>query len=216
MAFTAVPIGPCWGIDCSAKLSPALAKQVLTTPLPNWQAIKFIFRYVSLSQPYYKVDIDAEERDAILACDVPLLLVQHVRYPGWIANAVNGTNQGNVAAEHAASVGYPAGAMLFVDLEGVGDVGGPVDEYVTTWAYAVQAVGFVPGLYQGYSCGIDPGTLAQHTEFGGFWSDFGDRKNPLNFVCKQYPQVMHCGIGVDPDQCYPDTLGRTLVGMKAS
>lgn len=177
------------------------------------QPISFIFRYVSLYAPLRGGDIDPVERDAILACEVPLLLVQHVNYPGWTATAVNGTQHGNAAGQDATQVGYPSGAMLFVDLEGVKNLGGSVDEYITCWAYAVQAYGFVPGLYQGYSCGIDPGVLAQHTEYGGFWSDFGQRTNPIGFMCKQRPQISHCGIGIDPDQCYPDSLNRSLVGM---
>lgn len=218
MSFQAVKIPDGWGCDCSAKLSPALAKQVLTTPMAvngGAQPIGFIFRYVSLYAPTRPGDIDPVERDAILASETPLLLVQHVNYPGWTATAVNGTQHGNAAGADATAVGYPAGCHLFVDLEGVKNLGGSVDEYITTWAYAVQAFGYVPGLYQGYSCGIDPGVLAQHTEYGGFWSDFGARVNPIGFMCKQYAQISHCGIGIDPDTCKADTLGRQLVGMTA-
>ena len=189
---------------------------MVQTPMPNGQKVSFVFRYVSLDPVLKPGDITPNERDSIIGAGVPLLLVQHCRYPGWIANAVNGTQNGNAAGLDAQAVGYPPGAMLFVDLEGVGDVGGPVDEYITAWAYAVQAYGFKPGLYQGYSCGIAPAVLAQHIEYGGFWSDFGDRQNPVGFVCKQFAQVMHCGMPVDPDKCYADSLGRTLVGMAAA
>lgn len=205
-----IPSG--WGFDASCKLT-GIAEKCVATPLPNGQRIGFVFRYVSLSSPYYKVDIDTVERDEILSTGATLLLVQHVRLPSWIATAALGAQQGNVAGEHAKSIGYPDGAMLFVDLEGVGDVGGPVDEYITSWAYSVQAYNLIPCLYQGYACGIDPLTLSQHTEYGGFWSDFGPRTNPVGFMCKQHPQVSHCGIGVDPDECFADSLGRTLVGM---
>lgn len=216
MSFTAVPVGPGWGFDASVKLT-GIAEKCVATPLPNGQ-VSFIFRYVSLSQPFYKVDIDPAERDEILATGATLLLVQHVAYPFWQASAALGAQHGNIAGLHAQSIEYPAGAMLFVDMEGIANTGGPVDEYLTAWAYAVQGFGITPCMYDGYACGIDPSTLAQHIELGGFWSDFGSRVPPpgVGFMCKQFPEVSHCGIPAGPDQCYPDSLGRTLVGMRAA
>ena len=207
-------MGPGWGADLSVKLTSSQAKSVVNTPMPNGQAIKFLFRYVSLSAPLRAGDIDPGERDSILGTGIPLILVQHVEYPSWIASAANGTEHGNAAGEDAKQIQYPAGAHVFLDLEGVKNVGGPVDEYVTCWAYAVQAYGFSPALYVGYACGITPDILAQHTEFTGFWSDFGPRTLPSpGFMCKQFAQVMHCNVPVDPDKCYADMLGRTLIGM---
>jgi len=215
VAYVAKSIGPGWGFDCSQKLSPAQVKSMVATPLPNGQKVSFIFRYVSLNPTLWPGDIDPIERDSILGQGVPLLLVQHVNYPGWTASGWNGAAHGNQAGLNAKQIDYPAGAMIFVDMEGIADSGGPVYEYLQAWAEAVAGFGYVPAMYQGYACGMTPDLLAQHTEIGGWWSDFGARPNPtgVGFMCKQFAQVMHCNVPVDPDKCYADMLGRTLVGM---
>jgi len=78
--------------------------------------------------------------------------VQHVRNPGWSPNAPLGQQDGQNAASNAQDVGFPVGVNVWCDLEGVGNSVSPQDviDYCQAWYTAVNAAGFVPGIYVGF------------------------------------------------------------------
>lgn len=205
-----MPLPECWGVDTSAKLTEVGAS-ALAAAKYSGNSLRFIWRYVSLGQPKQS-DITDEEIAAILP-HLALMLVQHVRLPGWTASRDLGALDGEAAAHHALSVGYAPGCSLAMDLEGCKVVGQPVIDHCLAWAGAVRSAGFSPVLYVGYASGLSPVALGA-LPFDCFWSDYGQRQvAPMGFACKQFAQTTIAGILVDPDHAYPDTRAATLVAM---
>lgn len=201
----------CYGVDTNTVLTAQKAKALAINTVLS-KPIKFVFRYVSLSAPFGRGDITVAERDAILGAGLALGLVQHVNWPGWVANAANGAQHGEAAVAHAQSIGYPQACAIGLDMEGVADSGQPVLDYVIAWAAAVHAAGYTVLLYNGYACGLTPDQLAQLKKdghVGAFWKDFGPRKPPTGYAFSlvQMTQQTMVGQPCDPDHYVgPDTI----------
>jgi hypothetical protein len=112
---------------------------------------KFCLRYLSLASQSSQ-DLTTQEATDILNAGLALMPVQHVRKPGWSPNAPLGQQDGQNAVSNAQDVGFPAGVNVWCDLEGVGNSVAPQDviDYCQAWYTAVNAAGFVPGIYVGY------------------------------------------------------------------
>lgn len=215
MSSNLIELPECWGCDTAWKIGAEAAKNLTRAPLPNGNPIKFIFRYVSLGSPS-PGDITPQERDAILSSGLYLLLVQHVQFPGWTATVSNGQAHGEAAAGHAESVGYPPGAHLALDMEGLGNNGFTVADSIAAWCKPVIDAGFLPLLYVGYACGLTPKALYDLPDVHRYWKDAGPRSvDTRGFCCIQYPEVTVAGIRIDPDKHQADHLGGTLMGMSS-
>lgn len=209
VVLEARPIGACWGFDTTARLDLAACARVKASVLPGGNPCAFVLRYVSLSTPNLIYDIGPTERDAIALSGLYMGLVQHVEYPSWHADALVGAQHGKAAALHARLVGYPAGADLFVDMEGVGNPSTDAETYLAEWLKPVQDAGFNTSggcQYEGYDDGIltmpRRMVLYQKGVVRKVWSDYGHRE-PLpgvGFVCVQHPSIMFAGIEIDPDE----------------
>lgn len=217
MGFAAQAVGVSCGVDTIAVFTAPMAQRMKASMWGKF-VIAFVIRYVSLTAPFALSDITIAERDRILAENLLLGLVQHVERPSWQANAGNGTSHGQAAAAHAKAVEYPAGCHLGLDMEGLGDQGAPVLEYVRAWAKEVHAAGYLVAMYEGYDDGL---TMAQRQQLHDegtvdlFWSDYGPRVDPpgIGFAMHQHPQTMLAGVEVDPDTAAPDMLGRQFMAM---
>ena len=218
----AIPLPDCWGVDTNAKLTAATAKALasntMTVPGHAPAPVAFVWRYVFFGSPR-PGDIDKAERDIILAAGLALLLVQHVRNPGWVASGDTGEADGRVAAANAIKADYPAGVglSLAMDLEGVRNSGQPVFEHCKRWGQAVRDGGFSPVLYVGYAAGLTPAQLYQIPTIDRYWSDYGPRAvDRRGFCCKQYAQqTSTAGFFIDPDHAFPDALGGALTALAA-
>lgn len=210
MSFVAQPIPAGWGADTIHTFS---ARDVAMLKAGQYQghAMTFLWRYGS--------DVSIVERDAILPV-MPMVLVEHVQRPGWqTGGALGGKAAGERDVYHADRLEYPKGAHLCFDLEGVGDQGVSVEEYIMARCAVVRAAGYLPAAYEGYDDGL---TMVLRLAISGpdgvdvWWSDFGHRTPPpgIGFVCTQHPQTVVAGIQIDPDECHGfDLRGRQLVGM---
>jgi hypothetical protein len=226
MAFVAQALGTSTGCDTIAVFSDVMLDHMKAAvwpaaPAPTSSPILFLLRYVSLSQPFSLADITVPERDRVLAKGFLLGLVQHVERPSWQANPAVGTQHGATAAAHAKAVEYPTGCHIGVDMEGLGDQGAPVMEYIQAWAKEVHAVGFLVAMYEGYDDGLTMAMRQQLADDGTvdvFWSDYGPRADPpgIGFAMKQHPQCMVGGVQVDPDTAAPDLRGRQFIAMGIS
>lgn len=207
IAVTVAAAPDCVIVDTSWKLTAA---SITALAAATWegQPIKGIVRYVSIHDES-KQDIDAEELATIIGAGLGCMLVQHVRYPGWQATASQGQADGLAAGANAKGAGYPMGANLWLDLEGVANVGAEVIDYVNAWATAVAAQGFIPSLYVGYSCGLTPQQLYESLpDIHAYWSDAGPRDvERRGFCMKQHTQTALGGVQVDPDTVTADKLG---------
>ena len=202
-------------VDTNTKLTAA-DLTLLAGSRWNGQLVQGVVRYVSIHAEAHG-DIDAAEIQAALSAGLGVMLVQHVRYPGWTATEAQGAIDGAAAAANARAAGYLPGCHLWLDLEGVANVGDEVIAYVNAWASAVVAAGFLAGLYVGYSCGLTPKQLYESLpDIHAYWSDFGQRSvERRGFCMKQHPQCLVAGIQVDPDEVMADALGGRPMWMVA-
>lgn len=218
----AVPLGRSVGCDTDAKLT-ATSARAIRAATHNGAPIEFVARYVGISSEG-KGDLDPEETSAILAAGLLLLVVQHVRMPGWTASGQLGALDGGFAARNAVLAGYPPGMLdadgralsLVLDLEGVRNSGADVADHCNEWARVVRGVGYSPVLYVGYACGLTPAELYALPGFDRYWSDAGPRSvTTRSFAMKQGPTVNAGGVRVDIDVAGPDELGGTLTALGA-
>ena len=135
---------------------------------------RFCVRYVR-RQTKHAHDLTAAEANTILDAGLALMAVQHVESEeGWVPTLEKGASNGANAAEHVTTVGMPSGVTVWCDLEGVA-VGTPaqdVIDYCNRWHSVVAGAGFVPGLYVGFHCGLNPNQLYRSLRFTHYWSSY--------------------------------------------
>jgi hypothetical protein len=133
------------GWDTNTKVSKPFAKAQFA------KGYRFCFRYLSRATKQGSNDLSAAEAAIILGAGLALGAVQHVAPEGWVATAALGTTNGKNAAANAASVGLPGGMNIWVDLEGVSSASSHQDviAYCNNWFDAVEAAGYVSGIYVG-------------------------------------------------------------------
>jgi Domain of unknown function (DUF1906) len=189
--------------DSSTPLGPSVCAAVKAAGVVG------VMRYVPLPGNAASRDITAGELNVIGEAGLELLLVQHVRRPPWLPGKCDGYSDGVVARGSAVNAGYPAGAHIFLDLEGaMGDAEG-VTGYVGDWAKAVRLGGQYPaGLYVGYNAVLTPAQLYALPGFDCYWSDAGHRKVATRGVAimQGTPMVLG-GVQFDADDMAPDLLG---------
>jgi len=210
--FMPIAITRGWMFDTSWRFSAAGAASLLAAPYPGTPKVG-LWRYVSLGAPS-PADITTQERDLTFAAGWGSLgLVQHVERPSWIATPQNGQQHGAAAVFHAQLIGYPLGCHITPDMEGLGDSGAPVQQYLEGWAKEVNGAGYLTLPYDGYDDGM-PDAVKLALVSGGFvrptdwWSDYGPRRLPpgLSWVGKQHSQTTVGGVVVDPDEVLVDNV----------
>lgn len=156
-----------FGFDCNTIVRPADAATFVAT------GYKFAIRYVPRvgALPH---DITAVELRMLLNAGLGVMLVQHVERdapPWWSPTEAKGMAYGERAAEYAASIGYPKGATLWLDLEGTVPTTDPeiVIRYANAWFGKVTAAGFQPGVYVGYGAILTPTQLYRRLKFQRYW-----------------------------------------------
>lgn len=138
------------------------------------QGYTFCLRYVSRGSVGRQGDLTAGEAADILAAGLALMPVQQPADAGWLPTAARGNIYGRNAAAAARAIGIPAGVTVWLDLDGVASDSTEQDvlEYCASWYEAVEAAGYLPGLYVGERCGLDdaePGAVP----FQCFWKSPG-------------------------------------------
>jgi Domain of unknown function (DUF1906) len=208
------PATPGKGFDSSTKLT-----------LPQAQALhaagySFVCRYVRLPNNTAAADIDARELAMLASVGFEVLLVQHVRDPGavgWNPANHSGTEDGMTAATHARLAGYPAGAHIFVDLEGIAGTAAATKLYAEAWAAAVRSSGYLAGCYVGYRVPLDALGLWLLHGINSYWSDAGHRR-VANRGCaiNQGDKLTIAGADIDEDVLTIDLLGETPIAAVAN
>jgi Domain of unknown function (DUF1906) len=204
MTIIARPASPGTGFDCSVKPTPAQARALKAMDHT------LVGRYVPLPANNAANDIDAAELIMLTDLGFEVLLVQHVRTPPWDPRAHSGTIDAAVACEHALDAGYPLGAHLYLDLEGLvatADVAG-AKLFVESWATRVLADGFKAGLYVGYDLPLSPTDLWLLHGINTYWTDAAHH-HVANRGCAivQGRELTVRGVRIDEDTIAPDMLG---------
>jgi hypothetical protein len=176
-----------------------------------------IIRYVPHVGSTGALDIDSQELGAILDGGLALMLVQHVRAPGWDPASFSGTADAARAVEFARNAGYSEGAHLFVDLEGISGTGSATKKFAEDWASRVRAGGYLAGAYVGYAVPLTAQELYLLHGINTYWSDLGPRHVATRgFAMKQHATISLNGIPYDPDTIQRDARGETPIWMTSA
>jgi hypothetical protein len=203
---------PCNLVDTDEKLAPNILKQEAALRYAG------VVRYVPLPSNGAKQDIDAVELQAILDSGLALLLVQHVRRPGWNPAQCSGKIDAQLAIQTAEAAGYLPGGHIFLDLEGIAGTAQDTKAFAEDWAATIVNGGYCAGCYVGYEVPLNAVQLYNLHDFHSYWSDAGQRSVATRgFAMKQLsPEVTIEGVGFDPDTLQADALGDTPFWMTAS
>jgi hypothetical protein len=192
------------GFDSDTVVTAAVAQQFFG------EGYKFCLRYLSLGQQSLE-DLSAEEAMDILNSGLALMPVQHVRKPGWSPSQALGQQDGGQAVANAQLAGFPPGVNIWCDLEGV--IGGAsaqdVTDHCNAWFDAVNAAGFIPGLYVGADA-ILTGQQLFSLSFQHYWrsqSRVPDIPGRGYQLLQLFPAITANGIGIDVDIAQNDEKG---------
>jgi Domain of unknown function (DUF1906) len=172
-------------------------------------------RYLSLQDGQKPGDLSAAEAGIIHRAGMAIVPVQHVMRPGWNPTPALGTLYGTRAAANAASIGVPPGVTIWLDMEGCDIPGdGMFVRYCNSWASPVRALGYEPGIYVGYGCGMSSFDLYYHLTFKRYWRS-GSHSVP-NVDVRGYTiqQTIGgetlAGVEFDRDVVSADAMGETF------
>jgi len=213
MTLRACAAPPGLVIDCDQRLTDAQLDKLLLAEY-HGEKVQGIGRYIGMEQNGAG-DCDAAEAQRITSRGFGLWLIQHCPFPGWSPSVGQGYARGNWAVRNAQAIGYPSGAHLELDLEGVapGTLAGAVADYCNTWVTRATA-GDYPGLlYVGFDPILDAQELYGLPDFHAYCSDWGPRAVAKRGFCMRQIEAdaVIGGIKCDVGRCYPDQLGGTLL-----
>lgn len=171
----------------------------------------FCIRYIPRTEKLIAGNLTYSEALDILNAGLALMVVQHVAHPGWKPSAALGAAYGSYAATYVQQfVGLPAGVNIWCDLEGVakGTSAGNVIAYCQEWYNAVEAAGYIPGIYIGYDVVLSPVQLYQDLPFQHYWRAYnGPHVATRSYQLIQKTMVSVSGIPIGPDIIQSDNLG---------
>lgn len=160
-------------------------------------------RYVGIHGPAPE-DIDGAEVDDHMAVGLGLMLVQHVRDPGWLPSAQTGQFDGEVAGKLAKACGYMAGGSLWDDLEGIGPLGhgdpSATIRYANTKFDAVRAEGYPQGEYIGFDVPLTSAELYHALKARAYWRSFSNVPDvsTRGYAMRQLVETQSMSIGGVP------------------
>jgi hypothetical protein len=195
------------GFDTDTHVTSAAARQFRA------DGFRFCLRYLALGSGQGHGDLSNAEANDILDAGLALMPVQHVRNPGWQATGASGTSTGRNAADNARDVGFHPGVNVWMDLEGVSanSIRADVEAYCNNWFAQVEAAGYVPGIYVGFSAGLNGQQLGQ-LRFEHYWKAGGNipqiqgRGYQMIQTIGNPPEHLH-HIEIDRDRTQADQQG---------
>jgi hypothetical protein len=193
------------GFDINTTVSAANAKIFKNA------GYDFCIRYIPRTVALAAGNLTNAEAADIVNAGLSLMAVQHVALPGWAPTAALGTAYGSYAAEYCSQiVGLAKGINVWCDLEGVapGTNSADVIAYCQAWYNAVNAAGYIPGIYVGYDTMLSPEQLYHSLSFRHYWRAYnGPQVAVRGFQLIQKPQVKVNGFYIDPNITQSDNLG---------
>lgn len=192
-------------------------------PLSGAQAGEFVKagylacgRYLPRTPALMKGNLTALEIQILLTAGLSIFAVQHCPEPGWVPSAALGTLYGGYAAGYAKAIGLPPGMILWDDLEMVVDAtpAWAVIDYCNAWYAAVNAAGYIPGLYVGYGAILSPEALYMKLPFKHYWRAYnGPEVSIRGFQIVQETQQTLNEIAFDPNRTQLDELGDSAIWL---
>jgi hypothetical protein len=199
------------GFDLNQPLSTAHAAEFKAA------GYDFVVRYIPRKATSIEGNLTVSEISAILAGGLCLMAVQHVAMPGWEPSIELGQEYGQAAASYCTNIGLPKGLNIWLDLEEVApneDVIG----YCKAWFIAVNAAGYVPGIYIGYNPGITGEQAYADLPFRHYWRAYNADVvvATRGYQILQHPQKALNGIEFDPNTIQADLLGDLPIWLSPS
>jgi len=172
---------------------------------------RFCVRYVSRG-PEASTDLSAQEATEILNAGLALMPVQHVRAEGWTPSESLGEQDGTQAGSNASAVGFRPGVNVWCDVEGVSSSTDAqnVINYCNAWFDAVEAAGYLPGLYVGANAILTDQQLFAELSFQHYWRSQSNVPNVAHRgyqLIQLWPTTTVNGIGIDMDVTQDDFKG---------
>jgi hypothetical protein len=135
-----------------------------------------------------------------------------VAQAGWKATAALGTQYGKRAAGNAKQASLPAGMNLWLDLEGVSNASSAQDviDYCNNWFDAVQAAGYVSGLYVGDRAILTGEELYLRLKTRHYWKS---GSTVPDIPHRGYQMVQYIGEDLDRDVTATDRLGGAVLWL---
>jgi hypothetical protein len=180
----------------------------------------FCIRYIPRTAALVAGNLTNAEAVDILNAGLALMAVQHVSLPGWEPTADLGTAYGTYAATYASEVvGLPQGINIWCDLEEVanGTAAQDVIDYCQGWYTAVDAAGYVPGLYVGWGIVLTDAQLYNNLSFQHYWRAYnGQPVASRGFQLIQKTERTVDGITIDPDVTQVDNMGDVVLWLSTN
>ncbi|MGO4885472.1 MAG: DUF1906 domain-containing protein [Bryobacteraceae bacterium] len=192
------------GFDSDTIITAAVAQPFFAA------GYRFCVRYLSLGTQA-PGDLSAAEALNILNSGLALMPVQHVRNVNWSPSQALGQQDGGHAVANAQSIGFPPGVSVWCDLEGVaaGTPASNVTDHCTAWFTAVNAAGYIPGLYVGANA-ILTGQQLFDLPFQHYWRSLSRVPDiPVRGyqLLQLSPSITANRIGIDVDIAQTDNQG---------
>jgi len=197
MPYVTKPMPQCSIVDTNAKLTAAIVAPLTAAGYAG------VARYVPLPNNNAGSDIDAVELSALVEGGLGVILVQHVRLPGWNPAQCSGAADAATAIKYAKAAGYLAQGHIFLDLEGIGGTAAATLQYANDWANAVAAANYQAGCYVGFDVPLSAQQLYEDLKnINSYWSAEGDYSVAVRgFAIRQHATVEVQGIGRRPGLC---------------
>jgi hypothetical protein len=186
--------------------------------------IRYVPRTAALAAST-KTNLTHTEGLAILNAGLALMVVQHTREEGWSPDSALGTADGSYAVTYASQVaGLPQGVNIWCDLEVVAAHTDAADVigYCQAWYNAVNAGGYLPGLYVGYGIVLTAEQLYSALSFKHYWSAYNAE---IGIAHRGYQLIQHDALKLstvtpdtphntfDPNTIQTDQLGGTPIWL---
>ena len=201
MRVTSVPLGA-KGFDTVEPLTNASAASLRA------EGATYVVRYLG--------GITGDEANAILGAGLGLQLVTYSGAVGWMPSAELGESQGQEDLVHLGALGVPAGALVWIDLEGAG---ADPTSWVNARSEKLVEKGYVVGLYVGAGCVLDGEKLYALPYVTRYWRAFnaGIPEPQCGFCQWQLfpPNQSVQGVEVDFDFSGEDYEGRKALMLVA-
>lgn len=200
------------GCDVNFPISEHFAQAIINT------GRTFCIRYIPRAHGSNSGgDLTNAEAALIINAGLALMVVQHVANEGWEPTEELGAAYGSYAATYCKDVvGLPTGVNVWLDLEGVNANAAKADviAYCKAWYNAVNAAGYVPGVYIGWQVIIN-NQEAYDLPFCHYWKAYNADVTPATrgYQMIQGTQVPIGGIEVDPNTIKTDNRGTTPVWL---
>ncbi len=194
------------GFDCNSVLSDAQAAALKAA------GYDFCLRYAPRQLDNFRYNLTNPEMIRILNAGLALMVVQHVANDNWEPTDELGKEYGEYCAQYCLkTIQLPLGVNVWLDLEMVKS-GTPLADtinYCNEWYAAVNAAGYIPGIYIGYQPGIDHISLYEALNFQHYWKayNYDDGVATRGFQMIQRTQLTVAGVEIDPDTISADLLG---------